>query len=195
MNIIEINNKDSLETTLKVLSRGGIVVFPTDTVYGIGCALNDKAIKKLYQIKHRPLSKPTAILLNTKIVIHFMRMPKGEHKMWYGFEKILKQYPKGKVTVVVEAENFKIKFPKILLKDNKIGVRFPDDKYLEKLIDEVGPIVASSANIAGEKTPKKFDDISANLLSQADLVIKSDKISSASPSTVYDIELNKIIRN
>ena len=101
----------------------------------------------------------------------------------------------GKVTIIANLNNFKIKFPKILLKNNKIGFRIPSDQYLEKLIDKTGPIVASSANKAGEETPKSFAELDCKLLNEVDLVIKTNKVSSKSPSTVYDLEEDKIIRN
>ncbi len=189
MNIININSKSLIDITAKILSCNGIVIFPTDTVYGIGCALNKKAIIKLYKIKNRSLNKPTAILLSRKTVVYLrssaIRRP---------IDDILKKYPKGKITIVANADNFKIKFPDVLLKNNKIGFRIPNDKWIEMLINNIGPIVASSANKAGEKPPKKFADIDNEILEQADLVIKSDKISTSPPSTVYDIEENKIIR-
>lgn len=104
------------------------------------------------------------------------------------------KYPKGQVTIISDAKNYDRTFPNILLKDNKIGVRVPNDKWLQDLLNITGPIVASSANLAGEDTPKRYLDIKDELLEQADFVIKSDQISSFSPSTIYDIEENKIIR-
>lgn len=187
---IDIKDKNSIKTTSRILTSGGFFIFPTDTVYGIGCILDEKAIRKLYKIKNRPFSQPTAILLSDTIYTNYARAEIVD-KM----KTIIEKYQKGKITIIVNANNFKIKFPKILLKDNKIGFRIPADKWLEKLIDIVGPIVTSSANLAGDATPKKFSDINPKLLEHVDLVIKSNKISSNSPSTVYDIETNKIIRN
>ena len=182
MNIIDIKDKSSLQIVASVLLDGGILVFPTDTVYGIGCILDETAILKLYQIKNRPINQPTAVLMNKDVI------PESLQKE---FEK----YPAGSVTIIADAKKYHINFPKILLKDNKIGVRLPDDVWIQKLINIVGPIVASSANLAGESTPKKFSDLSSKLLKQIDLAIKSDILNLQTPSTIYDIEEDIIIRN
>jgi len=182
MNIIDIKNKNSLNIASRILLKNGVVVFPTDTVYGIGCILDQEAIPKLYQIKNRPLNQPTAILMNKNDIPESL-------------QKEYKKYPAGSVTIITDAKKYNINFPKVLLKDNKIGVRIPNDVWLEKLINEVGPIVASSANQAGENTPEKFSDVSSKLLKQVDLVVKSDIISVQTPSTIYDVETKKIIRN
>lgn len=181
MKIIDQKDINSIQNAAEVLKSGGILVFPTDTVYGIGCALNETAIIKLYQIKNRPLTQPTAILMNKSDVPELLL-------------KEFKKYPAGCVTIIADVEKYSNKFPQILLKDGKIGVRIPSDAWLEKLISKAGPIVASSANLAGENMPKKYSDISSKLFEQVDLAIKSDIISLHSASTVYDIEEEKIIR-
>lgn len=182
MNILSIQNKNSLKNAAEVLSSGGIFIFPTDTVYGIGCAINEKAILKLYDIKKRPLSQPTAILMSNKGIPDIL---KGEYE----------KYPTGQITIIADISKYKINLPSILIKDNKIGVRVPNDMWLQKLLEISGPIVASSANLAGESTPEKFSDINPELLEQVDLIIKSDKISNNNPSKIIDLEENKIIRN
>lgn len=181
MNILNIQDKNSLKNAAEVLASGGIFVFPTDTVYGIGCAINKKAILKLYDIKKRPLTQSTAILMSNKDIPDIL---KGEYE----------KYPTGQITIIADISKYKINFPSILIKDNKIGVRVPNDIWLRKLLEISGPIVASSANLAGESTPEKFDDIDTTILDQADLAIKTDRITSNPPSTVYDVELEKTIR-
>ena len=182
MKIIDQKDISSIQDAAEVLKSGGILVFPTDTVCGIGCILNESAIKKLYQIKNRPLNQPTAVLMNK------ISVPES-------LQREYEKYLPGQVTIIADANKYSINFPKILLKDNKIGVRIPSDAWLKKLITKAGPIVASSANLAGESTPKKFSDVSSKLLKQVDLAIKSDIITLQTPSTVYDIEKDMIIRN
>jgi len=180
--VVDIKDKKSLQNAAGVLKRGGILVFPTDTVYGIGCLLNEKAIRKLYKIKNRPLNQPTAVLMNGKDI---------PRKLLSEYNK----YPKGRVTIVVDARNLNIKFPDLILKNNKIGVRIPDHPWLEELIDNVGPIVASSANKKGERPPKSFEEVNDEILKKADLVIETHEKLSGKPSSVYDIEENKVIRS
>lgn len=182
MDTLDIKNKDSLKNATRILKNGGILVFPTDTVYGIGCLLNEKAIKRLYQIKERPLTQPTAVLMNSKDIPLLL-------------QKEYKKYPPGQVTIITYQNNYKIKFPKILLKDDKIGIRVPDDPWLQALLKITGPIVASSANRKGERTPIKFSELDLKLLEKVDLVIKTNKVSINLPSTIYDLKEDKIIRN
>ena len=181
MKIVEQANIDSIQNAAEVLKSGGILIFPTDTVYGVGCGLNVDAIEKLYKIKNRPMNQPTAVLMSAQDIPDMLKAE---------FAK----YPAGEVTIISNRSNYNIHFPEMLLKDDKIGVRVPNDKWLQDLLKITGPIVVSSANIAGEMTPQKYTDINPELLEQVDLIIKSDTVSVHKPSTVYDLELDKIIR-
>jgi len=189
MTIIKIEDKDSLPNAAKVLKRGGILVFPTDTVYGIGSLLEEKAIRRLYKIKNRPFDQPTAVLFNKNIffskqLYDKIRIPKN----------IKDSFFQGKITIIFPKKVFKIIFSEILLKRNKIGIRLPKLTFLEKLIDKVGPIAASSANKKGERPPAKFTEIKSDIIEHADLVIKIDEKLSGKPSRVYDLELKKYLR-
>jgi L-threonylcarbamoyladenylate synthase len=186
MNIIDIKSKDSLENAIRVLQQGGVLVFPTDTVYGIGCALDEKAIKKLYKIKNRPENQPTAILMTKKIYSH-SRYSENESILPGGFWE-------GKTTVIFPATYFKIGFPEMILKNKTIGIRLPKHAWLEKLINKVGPIAASSANLKSEKTPINFQEISQYLIKESNLTIKTLEPLSGKPSAILDIESNKTIR-
>lgn len=181
MKIVDIKDKSSIQSAADVLKSGGVLIFPTDTVYGIGCALNDIAISRLYKIKNRPLTQPTAVLISKNDIPDILK-------------KEFENHSAGQITIIADKNNYKILFPEILLKENKIGVRVPDDDWLQNLLEISGPIVASSANLAGECTPKSFNDINLKLLEQADMIIKSDKISNNNPSKIIDPEENKIIR-
>jgi len=182
MAILDIKDNKSLINAAKVLKSNGILVFPTDTVYGIGCTLSSKAILKLYNIKKRSIGKPTAILITPKIY-------NGKD-----LEKVLKQYPKGKITVVTDVKNLDFDVPPILLKDNKVGIRFPNYPWLEELIDLAGPIAATSANFEDEPVPKTYDEIDTDLINKSNLTIRTDEKLSGKPSTVVDIEKDEIIR-
>jgi len=184
MNTIDIKDKSSLKTASKVLFDGGILIFPTDTVYGIGCLVKKEPILKLYKIKNRPLNQPTAILISRKYY------PKNI----IDDQNIEKEFLGGKVTLLIKKELIDIDCPDILIKDGKVGVRMPKYPWLEQLIDKAGPIVASSVNKKGEPTPEKFIDIDVRLLEKAELVIKIDKNIGNHPSAVYNIETGEYLR-
>jgi len=185
--IQDINTKDSLQNAANVLKSGGILIFPTDTVYGIGCLMIEKSIKKLYKIKNRPLTQPTAVLMNRNI----FDSKRIEELV---LEKYDEEFMSGKMTIIDSVQNYAIDFPKILTKDQTIGIRLPQDPWLEQLIDLTGPIVASSANIKGDLAPSKFSEINEELINKVDLAIKTDSNLDGKASMVYDIASNKVLR-
>ena len=190
MNIIDIKSKNSLQNATKVLTSGGVLVFPTDTVYGIGCILSEDAIKKLYQIKNRPSTQPTAVLMSRDV---FDSKRNGELVLDLELDQ---KFYDGELTIIDEAKNYEIKFSSIILADDDtIGIRLPNHEWLAELIDKVGPIVATSANKKGERTPANFTEISKQIIKEADLVIKSDEKLCGKPSTIYNIEKKELIRD
>lgn len=190
MKIIEIKDKNSLQNAAEVLKSGGILVFPTDTVYGIGCLLNKDAIRKLYKIKNRK-NQPTAVLFSKKLYNFLSSSVKSTIEKEDG---ILKDFFKGKVTIIFKTKNFKIDFPKMILKDGKVGIRLPNYRWLEKLIDMIGPIVATSCNKKGNRPPVNFHEIDPEIIKLADLTIKTSEKLSGMPSKVIDLETEQIIR-
>lgn len=185
MNLIDINAKNSLLNTTKVAKSGGVFVFPTDTVYGIGCVLEELAIKKLYEIKNRPAGQPTAVLMN-----------EGVFESTSIFEgQLPEEFWSGKMTIIFKVDEFNIKFPEMITENDTIGVRLPHYIWLENLIDEIGSIVATSANKKGEETPIEFAQISDKILEEADLVIKTDEKLSQKASTIFDLAKNQILRS
>lgn len=189
MKIIDIKHKDSLQNAATVLRSGGILIFPTDTVYGIGCLLKEESIKKLYEIKNRPLNQPTAVLMNRNI---FDGKRTNELILDYKQEE---DFYNGKLTIIDGNENYAIKFPEIILsKEGNIGVRIPKFTFLEELISLTGPIVASSANFKGEIIPESFNEIDIKLMNKADLVIKTDELIGNSASRVYNIVSGEYLR-
>jgi|GEM_PF-1683563 len=191
MKIIDIKSKNSLSVAAVTLRQPGILIFPTDTVYGIGCLRDEKAIKRLYKIKNRPYSQPTALLLTLKIYTKIR-----SSMIWYRSipAKMERDFFDGQITIVFPISMFKMKFPQMITNDNKIGIRLPRSPWLERLIEMVGPIVASSANKKGQPAPAKFSEIESTIIGQADLTIKTDKILPGFPSRVYDLERKEYLR-
>ena len=191
MKILEIKNKNSQKNATKILKSGGVLVFPTDTVYGIGSILNDLAIKKLYKIKNRPLNQPSAILLTEKLY-NFLSSRAKSYQIDF---KEIKGFRTGEVTVIMPVEYLKLDLPGILVSEaGTVGVRLPNLPWLKDLIDQVGPIVASSANKKGELTPLGFDQVSIQILEEADLVIKTTEKLAGKSSAIFDLTTGKYLR-
>lgn len=98
------------------------------------------------------------------------------------------------MTLIIPKKYLNFEPVKLIIKDNKVGVRIPNHFWLKKLLKNVGPIVASSANKKGERTPSKFEEIDHDIIKNADLAIKTNKIPSGKPSRIYDLELKKRLR-
>lgn len=190
--MIAVKEKDAnIDEIIKILESGGLVVFPCETVYGIGCdCLNTDAVKKLTEYKLRPLGKPYAIMASNK--------------------NMARKY----VTINQTAENLYDKFlpgPLTIISTGKhktaigvesgtgtLGVRIPDYQFLLKLITKFGrPIVATSANASYKKRPYAVTDILENISDKQknliDLIIDAGELPRNEPSTVIDTTLDDLL--
>ncbi len=172
---------DQIQQAIKVLKDGGIVIFPTDTVFGIGCRLdNEEALKRLFKIRNRPKEKAVLAVVNSvEMAKEYVEISEEVQR------KLINPYWPGGLTVVLPCDTEKV--PSIARGGgNSLGVRQANHSVLFELIEGVGvPLVAPSANFAGEPTPKVFGDIDKNLLALADFVIDLPSGGSVS-STVID---------
>lgn len=185
MKILDITNINSTKNAAAVLKSGGVLVMPTDTVYGVGCILESSAINKLYKVKDRSESQPTAILMNEDV---FERTSIFDGQLPVEFWS-------GKMTIVFKVKEFNISFPEMITQNGTIGVRLPNHSWLSNLINEVGPIVAASANKRGQETPTSFSQISPEIIEEADLTIKTDEKMAQKASTIFDLAKNQVLRS
>jgi len=194
MKIIQIDlNKDYknvLKEAVSVLEAGGVIVYPTDTLYGIGGnALNEKAVRRVFEIKERSLKKPLPMIVrDIKWAKELAYVKKRD-------ENILKKVWPGKVTVVL---NKKEMVPDILTSGHKtVGIRVPDYQLLDDLLKLFGyPVVSTSANISGEEGTGDINKIieafsSRSLLKQPDLVLDVGILPKSEPSAILDLTGDK----
>ncbi|HKB88142.1 MAG TPA: L-threonylcarbamoyladenylate synthase [Patescibacteria group bacterium] len=183
-----VNNFDDLDTILKTLEAGGLVVFPCETVYGVAVdSQNPEAIEKLSKYKERPLGKPYAIMCSDqKMAEEYVELNDTARNLY-------KTFLPGPVTVI---SNGKGKVAKgIESETGTLGVRIPDYKNMLNLITKFGrPIVATSANASYQKRPYKIDDILRNISEKQkgliDLIIDVGELPKNEPSTVIDTTLD-----
>ena len=171
-----------LEETAEIIKNGGVVVFPTETVYGIGTnGLDEIAIKKLYDIKRRPLNKPISLLVSNIEMID--QVAKNITEKEY---KLIKKFFPGPITIVL---NKKENVPNILTSNGStVGVRMPKNEIALKLIDLVGvPIATSSANISGEESGIDFDNVMRKFSNKVDCLIDGGASNIGIGSTVVQI--------
>ncbi len=171
-----------MEEALEILKNGGTILYPTDTIWGIGCdATNRDAINKIFDIKKRDHNKSMIILVESeKRLQELVDVPE---MAWEIID--LSEKP---VTIVYENPR---NLPKeILAPDGSIGIRLTKDEFCKKLISQLNkPLVSTSANLSGEKSPMKYSDISEEIIGAVDysVSVNRDKISAFSGSSVIKI--------
>ena len=189
-NVIKIGTDDNtknLKIAANIIKKGGIVIFPTETVYGIGTnGLDEEAVKKLYEVKDRPLNKPISLLVSNFDMIN--QVAKDITEMEY---KIMKNFFPGPLTIIL---NKKSCVPDILTaKGNTVGIRMPDNEIALKLIELSGvPIATPSANISGRPSGIDIEDIKKDFEGKVDLFIDSGKSKIGNGSTIVKVEDNEI---
>ncbi|WP_242928520.1 L-threonylcarbamoyladenylate synthase [Pontibacter vulgaris] len=165
------------------LLLGNVILYPTDTVWGIGCdAENAEAVKKIYKIKEREESKSLIMLMtDIDMLRHYVK------EVPVNFEEMLKQQDKPTTYVFSGAQNL----PKELIaSDGSIAVRLVEDEFCHRLIRQIErPLVSTSANISNEPSPKTFSQVSDKIKERVDYVVqwRQDEENEASPSRIIRI--------
>ena len=179
---IEYKMYKHMENIIQTLKSGGTILYPTDTIWGIGCdATNIDAINKIFGIKKREKNKSMIILVESeKRMQDLVDVPE---MAWEIID--LSEKP---VTIVYENPRG---LPKELLaEDGSIGIRLVKNDFCKKLITKLNkPLVSTSANFSGDKSPLKFSDISKEIIDLVDFAVEEDreKVSQYSGSSVIKI--------
>ncbi len=162
------------------LKQGGVIIYPTDTTYGIGCDIfNRKGVKKIFQIKQRDSRKPFSFICSDLAEISNYAQVSN-----FAF-KIMKRHLPGAYTFVLEAT--KIVPDSLSTKQKTVGIRIPDSPICHAIVKELGhPLVTTSANISGEETPEDPHQIHEQLGKMVDFVIDGG-ISINEASTVISL--------
>lgn len=184
--------QQEIENALKIMIAGGIILYPTDTIWGIGCdATNPAAVSRIYKLKQRTESKSMICLVN------------GERMLYQIFDKIpetawqIMELSEKPTTLVLDKPKNVAK--NIIAEDNTLGVRMIKEPFCFKLIERLKkPLVSTSANLSGMPSPRSFQEISPEILKGVDYVVNlhRDKICNQA-STIIKLTLDnqvKIIR-
>lgn len=171
-----------LNNAVKILKRGGIIIIPTETVYGIAVdATNNSAINKIYKIKNRTDAKPLQIMCGSLKMAEEIAV----------FDEISKKFCEenwpGALTAIVQMKNESSISKNFNNVDNSIGIRVPNHNLVLELIKLFdSPLAVSSANISGQWNPLNTDSISREVINSADYVIDGGTCLLGKPSTVVD---------
>lgn len=175
--------KEEINKALEVLKSGGVILYPTDTIWGLGCdATNPVAVDKLLKIKNRPAEKSLIVLLDvdSKIQSYVEDVPEVAYD--------LIEYAENPLTVIFS--NAKNLANNVINVDGSVGIRIIKHDFCTPLIQRFKkPIVSTSANLSGQPSPKFFDEIDENLKELVDYIVdfEQENRSIKKPSTIMKL--------
>ena len=182
---ISKNYDEALHSAKAVLKSGGVLIYPTDTLYGLGCdATSKKAVEKIYALKGREKGKPLSILVSDyAMLLEYCAVSSAQ-------ERILHSLLPGPYTFILP-----LRKPLPVSPTMQIGIRVPEHYFMRQVSKELGmPIVSTSANISGKKEAAALKDVEKTVSSKADLLIDGGKCLYGNGSTVIDLVGMKIVR-
>ncbi len=180
--------KSDIEKAIETLKRGGVILYPTDTIWGLGCdATNDKAVQKIYKIKKRKETKAMVVLVNSvdKINNYIDKVP----------ELALELIQSSNQPTTIIYENAQNLAPTLIGADNSIAIRVTNEIFSKELCKTFGkPIVSTSANTSGLNAPRNFSEISQEILLSVDYIVRYGQNDNQpkTPSSIVKIENKEI---
>jgi L-threonylcarbamoyladenylate synthase len=188
MEVLKIKNKNAAGKAIETIEKGGVVVCPTDTVYGfLADAANEKAVEKIYGIKKRPRSKPLPVFVKD------IKMAKDLAEINEAQEKIINGKWPGKYTFILNRKNEKKLYG---INEDTIALRLPQYKFLNDLLKKMNkPLVQTSVNISGQPALEKIKeiiDVFNNRKNRPDLIIDAGDLLKNKSSSIIDLTKNII---
>jgi L-threonylcarbamoyladenylate synthase len=177
--VMKADDPEALRTALDILRCGGLVAFPTDTVYGVGAvAFDAAAVERIYAAKGRDVAKALPILLADSASLMEVgdEIPADVHRLAETF------WP-GPLTIVVRKRDV---VPEAVSRGGTVGVRVPAHPVTLELLYSSGPLAATSANPSGKPDPMTADEVASGLGDRIDLILDGGRAPGGRPSTVID---------
>lgn len=181
---------EEINKAVEVLRQGGVILYPTDTIWGIGCdATNEAAVKRIYSIKNREDSKSMLVLLDSaaKLQNYIDEVP---DMAWD-----LIEYATKPLTIIYpQAKNLA---SNLVAQDHSIGIRITQEAFSKKLCEVFRkPIVSTSANISKQPSPATFAEISEEIISQMDYVVnfRQEENLPAQPSSIIKLDKGNVVK-
>lgn len=177
--ILPTDHDNIIPRALDVLKRGGLVAFPTDTVYGVGAlAFDEQAVESIYAAKDRPIEKAIPILIGgsedlDKVTVEIPPIA----------DKLAARFWPGPLTLVIPKHP---NLPEVVSTLPTVGVRVPDHPVARALLRAAGPMAVTSANISGQASPKNAEEVSHQLNGRIPLILDGGETPGGVPSTVVN---------
>jgi len=177
-------NDEGIRKSVEIIKNGGVIIFPTDTVYGIGCNPYDaNAVKKIYEIKSREKIKSLPVLASSIQIVKQISI------IDEFTENIIKKYWPGPLTLILKLKDKNLK--KSLNLEDKIAVRIPNSECTLKLLNKCNLLVGTSANVSGDSSFTDPQECMKNVRNY-DVFVDGGTITSKGESTIIEIENEKI---
>ncbi len=185
-----MNYNEEIKKAVEVMRNGGVILYPTDTIWGIGCdATNEEAVKKVYEIKKRADSKALICLVDSEAKIDFY-VKDVPPVAWDLIELSTKP-----LTVIYDgARNLA---PNLLAEDGSVGIRVTNEEFSKQLCFRFRKaVVSTSANISGEPSPKSFADISDEIKNAVDYIVgvRQNEKGGAKPSSIIKLGVGGVVQ-
>lgn len=185
-----MNYNEEIKKAIEVMRNGGVILYPTDTIWGIGCdATNEEAVKKVYEIKKRADSKALICLVDSEVKIDFY-VKDVPPVAWDLIELSTKP-----LTVIYDgARNLA---PNLLAEDGSVGIRVTNEEFSKQLCFRFRKaVVSTSANISGEPSPKSFADISDEIKNAVDYIVgvRQNEKGGAKPSSIIKLGAGGVVQ-
>ena len=181
---------DDLNKACEVLQKGGIILYPTDTIWGLGCdATREDAVERIYKIKQRSDSKSMLVLMDSPAYLE-----RYIDDLNIVASDLIECSDRPLTIIYSGAKNLAAN---LIASDGTIGIRITKEAFSQKLCRQFGkPIVSTSANFAGEPSPANFSEINSEIFRLVDYVVKyrSDEMQKAKPSSIIRLEKDGVIK-
>jgi L-threonylcarbamoyladenylate synthase len=177
--VLSVSSPNAITSALQVLLSGGLIAFPTDTVYGVGAlAFDEKAVESIYAAKERPVEKAIPVLIGDTEDLTRV----AEEIPFFAARLIARFWP-GPLTVLVPK---KPTLPEVISATSTVGVRVPDHEVARTLLRLAGPMAVTSANRSSQPSPTNAQEVLAQLGGRIALVLDGGKTPGGIPSTLVD---------
>ena len=181
-----IYRREQLSEVLQAITQEDVIVFPTDTVYGIGASIfSPKALDKIFEIKNRPTDKSLIVLCADELQLEEIVGP-----LSVDVKKIIDAFLPGGLTLIL---NCYMSLPEEITRGKQtIGVRIPDHPLALELLKKFGPLATTSANISGEPSPTKIDRLNP-VIQRVNYVFDDGETKQQIPSTILDCTKDEFV--
>ena len=182
--------REEIKKACEVLQKGGVILYPTDTVWGIGCdATNEEAVKRVYEIKRRADSKAMLVLVDSDVKVDFYVKDVPE----VAWDMI--QYATKPLTVIYD--NARNLAPNLIGEDGSVGIRVTSEEFSKQLCFRFRKaIVSTSANVSGQPAPASFSEIQDEIKQAVDYIVgyRQDEPAGAKPSSILKLGKGGVIK-